>query len=65
VTRVTVDLNRCQGYGNCVSAAPGVFDLDDSGLVVLLKDDVGDEELAAVRQAVGLCPVAAIALEEG
>jgi ferredoxin/phthalate 3,4-dioxygenase ferredoxin subunit len=65
VTRVTVDLNRCQGYGNCVSAAPGVFDLGDSGLVVLLKEDVNDEELAAVRQAVGLCPVAAIVLEEG
>jgi ferredoxin len=64
VTRVTVDLNRCQGYGNCVSAAPDVFDLDDSGLAVVLKEDVGEEELAAVRQAVGLCPVAAIAIEE-
>jgi ferredoxin len=64
VTRVTVDLDRCQGYGNCVSAAPGVFDLDDAGLVVLLKEDVGEEELAAVRQAVGLCPVAAIAVED-
>jgi len=66
VTRVTVDLNRCQGYGNCVSAAPGVFDLDDeTGLAVVLKEDVGEEDLAAVRQAVGLCPVAAIAIEEG
>lgn len=64
MTRVTVDLNRCQGYGNCVSAAATVFDLGDNGLVVLLKEDISEDELAAVRQAVSLCPVAAIALED-
>jgi cytochrome P450 len=27
--RIVVDLNRCQGYGQCVFLAPGVFELHD------------------------------------
>lgn len=62
--RVSVDLTRCQGYGNCVSAAPDVFDLDDAGLVVLLVEEPSADRADAVRLAVQMCPVAAIAVDD-
>jgi ferredoxin len=62
--RVTVDLSRCQGYGNCVSAAPEVFDLADNGLAVVLDAEPGDERRDEIEQAMKLCPVAAIELQD-
>ena len=61
--RVTVDLSRCQGYANCVSTAPEIFDLDDdSGQAVVLTPEVSSEELEAARLAVDMCPAQAISL---
>ncbi|MBV9001166.1 MAG: ferredoxin [Solirubrobacterales bacterium] len=61
--RVTVDLSRCQGYANCVTTAPDIFDLDDdSGQAVVLTPEVGPEQLDAARQAVDMCPAQAISL---
>ncbi|KEQ51976.1 putative ferredoxin [Sphingobium chlorophenolicum] len=45
--------------------APGVFDQDDDGVVLLLRDTVddGDEATAAaVKSAANVCPAAAIRL---
>jgi ferredoxin len=61
--RLTVDLSRCQGYGNCVSAAPELFDLDDSGMAVVLVQEPDPSRLAEVQNAARVCPVAAIAFE--
>jgi ferredoxin len=61
--RLTVDLSRCQGYGNCVSAAPELFDLDDSGMAVVLVEEPGPDRLAEVQNAARVCPVAAISFE--
>jgi ferredoxin len=62
--RVRVDLDKCQGYGNCVLAAPDIFDVDDSNLVVLLADPIPDDRAADVRQAVRECPTGALAVDE-
>lgn len=64
MTVVTADLSVCQGYGNCVIAADDHFDLDDSGVVVLLKATVADADRERVGQAVRSCPVAALALRD-
>ena len=37
------DFEACQGYANCVDAAPDAYDIDDDGVVVLLKDDITPE----------------------
>lgn len=60
--RVQVDLTRCQGYGNCVTAAPDVFDINDEGQAFVLVDDLADEELARMKAAAAVCPVAAISV---
>jgi ferredoxin len=63
--KVVIDLGLCQGYGNCVGAAPDFFDLDDSGQVLLLKATADtDDEQAAVRSAVAQCPMSAISTED-
>jgi ferredoxin len=62
---VTVDEVKCVGAGQCVMAAPGVFDQrDDDGIVVLLKETPDTSEFGAVREAAVLCPAAAIRLRE-
>lgn len=57
---VTIDLSRCQGYGNCVSASPDTFDISDDGQAFLLTDDIPESRLDEVRAAATVCPVAAI-----
>lgn len=59
---ITVDTDRCQGYANCVASAPDVFDIDDDGIVVLLRQSVAEDERERVEQAVGSCPVSALGI---
>ncbi len=60
--RIQVDVGLCQGYGNCVTADEGHFDLDDDGLVIVLRDTVTADETAAAATAVRNCPADAIRL---
>lgn len=58
-----LDLEKCNGYGNCVFAAPEMFELDlASNLPVLLKDEWSDDERATMAAAVADCPAAALRL---
>ena len=61
--RIVVDLNRCQGYGQCVFLAPRVFEL--RGEEVLIYDPGPDDtqRLQALRAAAA-CPVQAIRVEQ-
>lgn len=57
------DTEACQGYANCVASAPDTFDIDDDGVVVLLRTDVGDAEQGEVEEAVNSCPVSALSID--
>lgn len=59
---VKADANLCQGYANCIMDAGEVFDLDENGLVAVLKPVISEEERAKVEQAVLDCPVSALTL---
>lgn len=58
------DLAACQGYANCVIAAPDTYDLDDDGVVVLLKTEITDGDLPRLREAARSCPVSALTIED-
>lgn len=58
------DFEACQGYANCVLTAPEVYDIDDDGTVVLLKEEISDDERASVDEAVNSCPVSALSIED-
>jgi ferredoxin len=61
--RVVADRDRCSGAGMCAAVAPEVFDQsEEDGVVVVLDPEPPAGSLAAVTEAVTLCPVAAIAL---
>ncbi|MEZ5263637.1 MAG: ferredoxin [Acidimicrobiia bacterium] len=61
--RVVVDRDRCQGYANCLDAAPDVFDLDEHDIAVVLTERFDDAEHDRLERAVRRCPVAALRLE--
>jgi 3-phenylpropionate/trans-cinnamate dioxygenase ferredoxin reductase subunit len=58
------DLGVCQGYANCVAAAEDYFDIDDDGVVVLLKTEVPESDHARVVEAARTCPVSALRVED-
>jgi ferredoxin len=61
--QVELDQDKCVGAGQCVLAAPDVFDQrEDDGIAVLLNDTSPDELTADVEQAAAVCPAMAIRL---
>ncbi len=60
--KVIVDMNLCQSHGNCVLAAPGVFELGDDD-VLRWQEHVDDARRAELEEAVNVCPMTAIRLE--
>jgi ferredoxin len=62
--KVHVKQEHCIGAGQCVLTAPTVFDQDDYGIVVLLKDSPADTEIDVVKQAADLCPANVISVTD-
>ncbi|QGU06482.1 hypothetical protein COCCU_02640 [Corynebacterium occultum] len=61
-TLIELDRPRCEGHGLCEEAAPALMHLDDEGELILDKVEIGPEDLDAARDAVRVCPVAALKL---
>ncbi|SLN71907.1 ferredoxin [Oceanibacterium hippocampi] len=63
--KIFIDQDKCVGAGQCVFAAPEVFDQrEDDGIVELLAEEPEESQHGAVMQAVRLCPAKAIRVEE-
>ena len=62
--KITVDRDRCVGSAYCQRIAPGVFDLGDDGIAIVLTADVAGPQAAAAREAEADCPSMAIVAEE-
>ncbi|MGH3326404.1 MAG: ferredoxin [Streptomycetales bacterium] len=62
--KLRTDVDKCEGYANCVIASPDVYDIDDDGGVVLLRTEVPEDRRDEVSQAVRSCPTAAIWIED-
>ena len=60
---VRVDRDVCQDHGQCVFAAPQVFELDEEGELVVLDDEPDESLRDAVEEAADVCPVQAITIE--
>ncbi|MEW2511320.1 ferredoxin [Streptomyces sp. NPDC046870] len=58
--RVTADRDRCVGSGQCAMLSPEVFDQDDDGLVLVLREEPAADHHEAVHQAADLCPAQSI-----
>ena len=63
--KVIVDLDVCSAHGDCVVAAPEIFDLGEDDDVVTVINPEPDEELRAIAErAEQDCPVTAIRIED-
>jgi len=58
---ISIDVGLCNGYGNCVVAAPEVFDLDpDTNIAFVIDGRPQDADNSVVQEAVADCPARAI-----
>jgi len=63
--KVFVDVDVCQAHGDCVVAAPEVFDLgEEDDVVTVLNPEPSEELRAQVERAAMDCPVTAIRIED-
>jgi ferredoxin len=60
--RIHVDMGRCEFHGQCMIAAPEVFDLRGEG-DLRYPAEVGDELRPVVEEAMDACPAQAISIE--
>ncbi|MCY9784262.1 ferredoxin [Nocardiopsis sp. EMB25] len=60
--QVVVDMNKCKDHGQCVFAAPDIFQLDAEAHLTYVSDP--DESLRAdAEDAADVCPLQAIRIE--
>ena len=60
---VRVDQGRCLGYASCVGIAPDIFLLPpESPVAVVIAENVGDDRLEDVQEAVRNCAARAISV---
>jgi ferredoxin len=59
--RISIDLDKCIGSGNCVFNAKGVFEQDDEG--VPLVADIDGQDRETIEFAALSCPVKAIRID--
>ena len=64
MARLLADFEACQGYGNCITGASDVYDIDDDGKVVLLIEEISDADRPRVEEAARSCPVSALSIED-
>lgn len=62
--KITVDLERCEGFASCVISAPELFDLDDERSVAVVLEPVAGAARAQALEAAASCPVRAITVHD-
>ena len=62
--KVVVDMQRCNGHGQCEDACPEVFHINDVGLPDILMDNPPESLRPKIEEAIRLCPEECIWIEE-
>jgi ferredoxin len=62
--KVSVDRDKCADHGQCVFAAPEVFELDAAGKLVHRTDELDEALRDRVEEAADVCPMQAITVED-
>ena len=61
--QILANEKSCIGAGQCVFAAPDIFDQDDNGTVIVLQPNPPTEaEQAKAKEAVNICPSRSLTL---
>lgn len=62
--KIKANQRICEGFANCVSAAPDLFDIDDDDRVVVLHPQPADADRSRVEEAIRSCPVTALTIAD-
>ena len=62
--RVTVDPNLCTSIGTCMRICPEVFEVGKDGLLYVLQERPPESLRTEVEEALEMCPMGAISIEE-
>ena len=62
--KAKVNKDICIGCGACTMIAEGIFEMDDDGLAVCVKEEVPEEKKEDTIEAMESCPVSAITVDE-
>ena len=63
--RISVNREKCCGFGTCTLIAPEVFDMRaEDNLAYPLLEEAGPEHKDAVQEAVAQCPAEAIVVTD-
>jgi ferredoxin len=62
--KVKANQRICEGFANCVSAAPDLFDIDDDDRVIVLRGDLDGTDRSRVEEAIRSCPVTALSIAD-
>ena len=64
--KVGLDRKRCEGHGLCETVAPELFTLDEAGELIAHYEgrEIPAQLQESARDAVRVCPVAALTIEE-
>jgi ferredoxin len=60
--RIAVDQVKCTGLGLCEAAAPGVFEIDEDGGLLVLVEEISQDQVIDVQAAIAACPTNALTL---
>ncbi|WP_405728468.1 ferredoxin [Streptomyces sp. NBC_01537] len=60
--RLSVDRQRCEGYGMCEQAAPELVHLDEDDELVIHAVEISAAHMPTADSAVRACPVAALTM---
>lgn len=63
LVKIIVDSHLCQGHARCVTICPDVFDIDDQGKGIVIRDAVSADLIEDMDEAVMACPESAIRAE--
>jgi ferredoxin len=61
--KVSIDPRLCAGHGQCETAAPEVFKVNDDWLAEVLMEEPPESMRDAVEKAARLCPTGAVNIE--
>ena len=62
--KAAVDRDKCIGSGMCTTIAPQLFDMDDDGVLIVIKETPASHEQRSLLDAVACCPVNALSATE-
>jgi ferredoxin len=62
--KIEIDQNKCLRCGMCTGIAMDIFDFDDDGNIHVNEENINDDTMESVEDAINSCPVGAIEKKE-